>query len=178
MSSEIQTRFVVADTFVAKRRIVGGQKRIHIPAVFRERGFKEIRFAAILKEGRRWAGDVVAAFEDLTETSPFQMTRISAPSMTGRKKIQGVENLAQALHSLRLAGADSIEVTVAKPRFQPGSSQFGSSFQSICISAQIKDTNIIYEAMSIIEFPTNISGKLLFPPRTVGERIARWWVLR
>lgn len=162
MSSEIRTRFVVADTFVARRRVVGGQRQIHVPAVFKGKGFKEIKFGAVISEERRWAGDVIAVFENLREATPFVMVKIHAIGMVEAQKIQGAENLAQVLQTLKAAGADTITVQLVKPHFHPGSRQWGAwgaSIQAIRIKAETKEA--VFSADHIVEFPESIQTRLV-----------------
>jgi hypothetical protein len=167
-----QTGFIVAETFMAKRRLVGGRRQIRMPSVFRGRGFREIRFDAEIEEDKRWAGDIISVFENLKETTPFEMSRASVKEMGRSQVIQGIENLAQVLELLRSEGADTITVILKKPHFHPGSTSWAPSVQEIRINARVND--VYFSAILEMNFPPKITHQLLFPPLTIKQRIVRW----
>lgn len=174
------TTYNISSPFLTKYlHFPWGGREIHIPKVFRGRGFKEITFQADIKENMRWRGDIVAIFEGLQGTTPFKLYKGEEIQGTTpfepykeREEIQGVQNLAQVLQFLKDAGAETINVEVVKPRFSGGSSQWGPSIQRIYIDSTV--SGVAYSAQHFEEFPRRLHDKLIFGPRTLKQRVVNW----
>lgn len=94
--------------------------KIILPKIFQEKGFKKIILSLDLQHNIRKPGDVLEVFDGLDESTPFTMTE-------NRKKIEGIETLAQVLSIFKNACVETLTIKIFRDK------KNGTFFEGILI---------------------------------------------